>query len=281
MLRHLDLAVLRTFLLIAEGRSFAETAALVGRSPSAVSLQIQKLEDELGAPVLRRSARGVALTLAGERLLGFARRMVALNDEALGAFRAEPPRPLRFGTTQDFAEAALPEVLRRFALEHPAVELTLAVDRSAHLIDAVRGGALDLAIAVGRDDPLNRGALLAAPMVWIGRAGAAEAGRTLPLALFEPPCSFRSAALAALAAAGRPARIAITSPSLSGLRAAVQAGLGITARTRHLLGPGLEDVGPALGLPPLPEIGFCFYAPDDTPWAARDDLAALCRRMLA
>lgn len=289
-IRNLDLGVLRTFLLIAEGRSFLEAAETVGRSPSAVSLQIRRLEEELGVQVLRRSNREVALTLAGERLLGFARRMVRANDEAVEAFRrpSEPSRPIRFGTTQDFAEAALPDLLRRFSREHPGAELVLRVDRSARLVEALHAGELDAAIAVRRDDPLALGTIAELPMLWIGREGAAppEPGAPVALALFDPPCSFRSAAIEALAAAGRGHRVAFTSPSLSGLRSAAEAGIGLTVRTRLLLGPGLADLGEAFGLPPLPRVAFALYAgagagAGEGPWPARDDLLELSRRALA
>lgn len=283
MLRTLDLGILRSFLLIAEGRSFAETADLVGRSPSAVSLHIQKLEEDLGTAVLRRNARGVALTLAGERLLGFARRLLALNDETLLAFRAAERLPLRVGTTQDIAETLLPDLLRRFALEHPEVELTLRIDRSAQVIEAVQAGTLDAAIALHRDEPTNLGALAEERMLWIGTRGiACPAGRPVPLALFEAPCSFRTAALDALAGAGRLARIAVTSPSLAGLRAAVEAGVGLTVRTRHSVnGPLLADVGDALGLPGLPTAAFCLYARSDETWPEREDFLELCRRLMS
>jgi DNA-binding transcriptional LysR family regulator len=281
-IRNLDLGVVRTFLLIAEGRSFAEAADLVGRSPSAVSLQVQRLEEEIGAPVFRRSNREVALTLAGERLLGYARRLVRINDEAILAFRtdAAADRPLRFGTTQDFAEAALPDVLSRFAQDHPAVELTLQVDRSARLIEAVEAGTVDVAIAIRRDHACNRGTLTELPTLWIGRDGVAfAADEPVPLALFDAPCTFRSAAVDALAAAGRSHRIVFTSPSLSGLRMAVEAGLGLTVRTRHLLAPRLDDVGARLGLPPLPPVAFALYAGSESEtWPAREDLVTLCRR---
>ncbi len=281
-LRNLDLGVLRSFLLIAEGNSFAEAADIVGRSPSAVSLQIQRLEDDLGTKVLRRNNREVALTLAGERLLGFARRLIAVNDEAVLAFRSgdATARPLRVGTTQDFAEAALPEVLRRFSLEHPGVELALRVDRSASLIEAVHAGEVDVAIAIRRDDPLERGSLTETPMIWIGRDGAElPTERPVPLVLFDPPCSFRSVGIDALAAAGRPYKMVLTSPSLSGLRSAVEAGLGITVRTRHLLGPGLADLTERCRLPRLPRVVFSLYVrTDDAPLPARDDFIELCRR---
>lgn len=282
-LRNLDIGVLRSFLLIAEGRSFAETAELVGRSPSAVSLQIQRLEHDLGTQVLHRGNREVGLTLAGERLLTFARRLVGANDEAVMAFRsAADEKPLRVGTTQDFAEAALPEILRRFALEHPTTELALRIDRSTTLIAALHANEVDVVVAVRRDDPLERRILVEAPMIWIGREGdEAGAERSVPLVLFEPPCSFRSAAIEALAAAGRVHKIAVTSPSLSGLRSAVEAGLGITVRTRHLLGPGVTDVGTSRSLPPLPKVTFSLYArTDGGPWPGRDDFAELCGRMI-
>lgn len=281
MIRTLDLGRLRSFLLIAEGRSFAETADLVGRSPSAVSLHIQRLEEDLGAAVLRRNARGVELTLAGERLLGVARRLLALNDETVLAFRAAEQRPLRIGATQDIAEAALPDLLRRFVREHPEVELTLRIDRSLAVIDAVQSGALDIAIALNRDESTNRGVLAEERMLWIAARGVACAfDRPVPLALFEPPCSFRTAALDALAGAGRASRVAVTSPSLAGLRAAVEAGVGLTVRTRHsVTGPLLRDAGAALGLPGLPTAVFCLYAANGETWPEREDFLEMCRRL--
>ncbi|HEV7255398.1 MAG TPA: LysR substrate-binding domain-containing protein [Mesorhizobium sp.] len=279
MLRNLDIGVLRSFLLIADGSSFAEAADRVGRSPSAVSLQIQRLEDELGAQVFRRNNRGVALTLAGERLLVFARRIVGLNDETIQAFRSGGEvRPLRVGLTQDFAESALPDVLRRFSLEHPTAELSLRIDRSAHLLASLHAGEIDLAVAVRRDDPLARDVLVETRMAWIGREGETpDVELPVPLALFEAPCTFRSVAIDALAAAGRDYRIGFTSPSLAGLRSAVLAGLGITVRTRLLLAPGLAAI--ADGLPRLPDIAFSLYARSDVgSWPARDDFVELCRR---
>jgi DNA-binding transcriptional LysR family regulator len=281
LIRNIDIGVLRSFLLIAEGRSFAQAAALVGRSPSAVTLQIQRLEQDLGAQLFHRRAKEVELTLAGERLLGFAQRLVQTNDEAVLAFRnGDASKPLRFGATQDLADAILPDVLRRFALERPEVELTLRVDRSSFLIEAVRAGEIDAAIAIRRDDPLNQDTLVEMPMLWIGPDGMSlPEDRPVPLALFDAPCSFRSAAIEALAQAGRTARMALTSPSLTGLRSAVAVGLGITVRTRLLLGPGLADVGDRLALPALPPVALALYVhPEGGPWPARDDFIALCRQ---
>ncbi len=276
---NLDVAVLRSFALIAQGRTFAETADLIGRSPSAVSLQIQRLEDEVGAPVFRRSRAGVELTMAGERLLGYAQRLIRINDEAMLSLSPAAPQTISLGATPDFAETVLPEVLQRFTLEHPRVELTLRVDTSKALVDAVHRDELDLAIALTRDDAANQGVLTQASMIWIGRQGFSPPdGAPLPLALFEPPCSFRSAALDALGSANRPYRIAATSPSLGGLVTAVRAGLCVTVRTRHLLMPMLADVGAELALPKLPSVTFCLYTRAHDKRPVRDDLIELCRR---
>ena len=159
------------------------------------------------------------------------------------------------------------------------MELTLRVDRSVSLIEAVRNGEIDAAIAIGRGDPLNRGTLVELPMVWIGREGMALAqDRPVPLVLFDPPCSFRSAAIDTLAAANRPYRMALTSPSLTGLKSAVEVGLGVTVRTRLLQGQRLADIGRDLALPVLPTVALSLYVhPMDDPWPARDDFIALCR----
>lgn len=282
MLRDLDLAVLRGFALIADGKSFAETAALVGRSASAITLQIQKLEEQLGRPVFHRNGREIALTAAGERLLGYARRLVALNDEACAAFRAPPARPLRFGATQDISDAVLPDVLRRLRHDHPEVALTLRIDRSPALIEALVAGALDLAIAVARPHAFHRGIVATEPVRWIARRDFALPPDTpMPLALFDPPCSFRTMALEALAAQARAYRIVAASPSLAGIRAAVESGIAVTARTRHFATGPLGEMDESFGLPKLPKIAFALYAAEAEPWPARDRLAALCRRAFA
>lgn len=170
-------------------------------------------------------------------------------------------------------------MIQRFTLEHREIEITLRVDSSKALIEAVHREELDVAVALTRDDALNRGVLTEAAMIWIGRQGFTPPGDSpLPLALFDPPCSFRSAALDALGIANRPYRIAASSPSLGGLVAAVRAGLCVTVRTKHLLMPMLANVGDDLALPRLPTVTFCLYARPHQKGRARDDLIELCRR---
>jgi DNA-binding transcriptional LysR family regulator len=261
MLATLDLAFIRSFVLIADGDGFGAAADKVHRSQSAVSLQIRRIEEVLGTVLFERQGRQMALTAAGERLLPYARRLLALNDETLLAFTAPERGKLNFGLTQDFVETLLPLLLKSFAARHPGIELGIRIDRSWALVDAVGRGELDVSLSSRRESGLLREVVSREKMVWIGSAGFPVAAEgPVPLALFEPPCTFRNAALDALEKVGREAKIVLTSPSLSGLRAAVEAGLGVTVRTRRSVVKPLQQMGAAEGLPELPEVEFCLYA---------------------
>lgn len=258
---NLDMDVLRTFVTGIDLGSFAKAATRLGRSPSAISLQLRKLEDQVGQPLLRRNGRGLALTEPGEMLLGYARRLLDLNDAAVSAV-AVPGLSgwVRLGLPQDFTETGLPTVLARFARLHPAVRVEAHVERDAVLRAEVEAGRLDLALVWEVTPAAGEGSPVAElPMVWVGKR--AEAGlaahRPLPLALFGPPCLFRHAATESLDAAGIPWRVAFSSPGLAGLWAAVSAGLGVTVRTPHGVPPSLRPLDPGeAGLPPLPRLAL-------------------------
>lgn len=256
----LDMECLRTLIAIADTGTRARAAESIGRTPAAVSLQIGRLEERLGVSLFRPDGRRRVLTEDGERLLGYARRLLSLNDEAVAALAPEAlSGPVRFGTTQDFADTLLPGILGDFARAHPAVRLKVRVESSAALRDAVATGALHLALAVTEPGSAGAREISRLPMVWLGREGTVpDSAAPLPLVLFEPPCPFRRAALEALDRTGRPWRIAYTSPSLSGLRAAVEAGLGVTVRTA-LLGEG-TGLSVLSGLPRLPEATYALYS---------------------
>lgn len=258
---NLDLDTLRTFVLGFELGSFARAADRVGRSQSTVSAQLRKLEEQVGQPLVIRSGRGLALTDAGERLLSYARRILDLNDEAVDSLRrSELAGRVRLGLPQDFAEAWLPEVLGRFSRINSNVVVEILVEKVHTLVDKTRQGELDLALAWGATiDAPYVVPIAEIPSVWIGhkdwrpdRTGRKE---PVPLVAFESPCSFRDPAIGALDQAGMAWRIAVSSPSLSGLWAAASAGLGITMRTRIGLPPGLValDLREA-GLPVLPPV---------------------------
>ncbi len=269
---NLDMDVLRTFVTGFELGSFARAAERLGRSQSALSTQLRRLEEQVGRPLVRRSGRGLALTTAGEGLLGYARRLLELNDEAVESIRgADIEGWARLGLPQDFAEGWLPAVLRRFSRAHPRVRIEVQVDRSLPLAGRTVTGELDLALAWGEDGDAPHARRIAdLPVRWIGPAdwpGVARlAGEPLPFAAFSPPCAFRSAATAALDAAGLPWRLAFTSPSLSGLWAAAQAGLGVTARTTVGMPATLVALDPAAtGLPMLPTVPLMLHRTEAEP----------------
>jgi DNA-binding transcriptional LysR family regulator len=265
-----DLDVLRTFVTGVDMGSFAKAADKLGRSTSAVSAQLKKLEDQLGMPVLRKEGRGMVTTPAGESLLGYARRLLELNDEAANAVRgAELAGSVRLGIQQDFGEHVLTEVLGRYARVHPRVRIEARAARNTELMELLNSGRLDMALAweggAATPHAVDVGRLA---MRWIGAADETRVAQTLglvgnaeeplPLVMMDAPCVMRSAALRALDQAGIPWRIAFTSPGLSGVWAAVAAGLGVTVRTHVGLPPSLRLLE-APSLPPLPDIGLRLY----------------------
>jgi DNA-binding transcriptional LysR family regulator len=260
-----DLDVLRTFVTGVDLGSFAKAADRLGRSTSAVSAQLKKLEDQLGMAVLRKEGRGMAVTAAGEALLGYARRLLELNDEAATAVRGvELAGTVRLGMQEDFGEHVLTEVLGRFARAHPQINIEAQVARNASLIEQVAAGRLDLALAwdTGSAPARHAQAVARLPMQWLASADAVADGGAavrfatpLPLVMLDSPCLMRAAAIEALDRAGIPWRIAFTSHSLSGVWAAVAAGLGVTVRTVAGAPAGVRPLAPS-ALPPLPVIGL-------------------------
>jgi len=256
---NLDMDVLRTLVTAQQLGSFNRAAAQIGRSQSAVSQQIRKLEEQVGEPLFHKQGRNLVLTDAGEVVLAYARRILDLNDEAVAALHGRAAEgQVRFGLPADFAETWLPTALGRFKRTHPAVRVEAVVDRNRKLLERLDKGELDLVLAIGSGTRSDAAVLAPLPLAWIGPAMPQPVwspGEPVPLAMYEPPCFFRQRALAALDAAGVPWRIAFTSPSLHGLWAAVAAGLGVTLRTAVGLPATLRAVDdglPAIAEPALP-----------------------------
>jgi DNA-binding transcriptional LysR family regulator len=265
---NLDMDVLRTLAVAMELGGFARAAERLGRSQSAVSLQMRKLEDRVGRPLFRRQGRGLVLTDAGDVVLDYARRILKLNDEAVAVARGiSVEGSVRFGVPQDFGDTWLPAVLARFARAHPSVVIEARVDRSNKLDEHVAQGSLDLALLWGSAQVrANTVAVGRLPMAWIGLKGRGyPPGERIPLALFEQPCVFRQPGIEALERAKRPWRLAFTSPSLSGLWAATAAGLGLTVRTALGIPAPLTALDRGSGLPKLPSIGLSLYTRNADP----------------
>ena len=263
---NLDMDLLRSLTLAIDLGSFARAAERVGRTQSALSLQMRKLEEQAGQTLFHKQGRSLALTPAGELLLGYARRLLELNDEAIAALRGRALEgEVRLGLPSDFAENWLPGVLARFARAHPSVRIDVRVGRNAGLVDGVLRSELDLALAFREVDcapapsatefPIGE-----LPISWIGPLDwTPSAQGPLSLVLFEQPCIFRRAGLEALDRAGIPWRVTFTSPSLAGVWAAVAAGLGVTIRTAASPPKNLRVLGEKDGMPAMPNVSLAIY----------------------
>lgn len=252
--------LLRSFVAIVDTGSMLNAADQVFVTQSALSLQIKRLEELVQQSLFTREGRRLQLTPAGDMLLDYARRMLALHDEAIAAVnQGQFAGPVRVGMVQDVAETLLSGLLARFSDLHPESQVYARVSATAELVEQLSRSQLDLIIGYAAiDDP---SAVSVAQMNWYGKAELAG-NDVIPLAVLERPCRFREAAIAALDAAGRPWRITVETPNLSTLRAAVEAGIGLTCRT-HLFQTGtLETPGPVL--PPLPQVAFIVGRSPDT-----------------
>lgn len=258
---NLDLDCLRTFVAISDTGSFAAAGERVGRSLSAVSLQVDKLERQVGQTLFTKVGRRMLPTASGQQLLDHARTLLAVNDAAVGALSQQRlSGRVRMGLLHDVLEVAVADALDEFSKSQPGVDLEIVVDRSTALIEGLVAGKLDQAIAFEIETRLPSETIAKGPAVWIGqRPGTTAAQRPLPLVLLDEPCTFRRDALAALDNAGIAWRIVLTSPSLSAVRAAARAGLGVTARTPHFVGRYSERLCQLEGLPALPETRLRFY----------------------
>jgi DNA-binding transcriptional LysR family regulator len=215
----------------------------------------------IGKPLFHRAKRGMALTEAGQTLLGYAKRMIELNDEALTALPGKTiDGVVRLGVPSDVAQTWLPSVLARFAMAYPLVRVDVAAGRSHAIFSQFKSGKLDLAVTFGEDRPESAGWSMALPMAWIGPRDYRRADdEPVRLAVLDPPCMFRNAASAALDGKGIPWTAAFASPSLASLWGAVTAGLGITVRTPHGIPPQLTTLGAEAGLPALPQTTLSLF----------------------
>ncbi len=251
----LDLDVLRTLIATQQLGAMNRAADKIGRSQSAVSQQIQKLENRLGQPLFRKHGRGRVLTDAGEVLLAYAQRMIELNDEAVAVISGIKVKGVvRFGFSGDFAQTWLPMALQQFKLAYPNIRIEATVERNASLLERLEKGQLDLCVVLSGKVSVHAQVLSSVPMAWIGGNGhRVKPGEPVQLALLEAPCYFRTAAINALDEAGIPWEIAFTTPNVAGLWAAVNAGLGVTVRTAMSAPEGLSALGADEGFPALPD----------------------------
>jgi DNA-binding transcriptional LysR family regulator len=252
----LDLAVMRTLLAAVETGSFAGAARKVGRSESAVSLQLKRLEEQIGEPVFLRAGKQMTLTGAGARLVEYARRLLDLNDEALSAAsESSTGGTVTLGVPHDVTETWLPAVIEGFRRSHPSATLKVVEGRSAILLSRLADDQIDLAIVFSAKRPENAVWSADLPMAWIGRDDyGVRKNQPLRLAAFDPPCFFRAAAIASLEHAGIDWSIGYVSNTLPDLWSAVKLDLGIAVRTPAAVPAGLAILDSKHGLPDLPPL---------------------------
>ena len=263
MIASLSVDLLRSFLAVVEGSSFTGAAHQLGVRQSTVSQHIARLEQALGQPLLLRDTHRVALTPDGQALVGFAREVVEAHDRLREFFSPSGLRGrIRLGASEDYTLSALAQVLARFAARHSAVDLQLTVGLSRVLYQGYDAGELDVIFCKRRaGDP--RGLLAwREQLAWVGRPGyMPDPAMPLPLVLYPLPSITRTLAVEALEGAGRSWRVACTSGSVTGLRAAAEAGLGIAPHSTRLLPPGLAVIAPTAGLPELGVVEFVVIGP--------------------
>ncbi|AJZ56822.1 bacterial regulatory helix-turn-helix, lysR family protein [Paraburkholderia fungorum] len=258
---NLDMELLRTFVAIVERESFAAAAESVHRTQSAVTQQMQRLETQTGRTLFRKHGREKRLTDDGLKLLEYARRMLTLNDEACSAIAGSSlTGEVRLGAPVDVADTILPNLLQRFSKSFPSLRMTIDVGRSPFLIEAMKAGELDMTLSPREQPELRRVTLRTSPTVWICAADYRyDRSQPLDLIIADEPSMFRRMALEHLERAGIAWRVTYVAPTLPGIRAAVRAGLGVTARSIEMMGPDFRVLGESDGLPRLPDVQYHLY----------------------
>ncbi|MEP9379649.1 LysR substrate-binding domain-containing protein [Aquabacter sp. CN5-332] len=274
----LDLDLLRAFVSVVDAGGFTRAGERVHRTQSTVSQQIKRLEENAGRPLFLREGRKVRLTEDGERLLGYARRILALSAEAKAALGKAAPVMVRLGIPDDFAMVSLTQAVAAFAAARPEVRLAVRCAVSCDLSADLARGELD--VALYKREPNLGPALATWPErpVWIASAhNPLPPLDPVPLVAFTQGCIYRNRAIHALEGAGLSWRVAYESPNLMGLQAALACGLGIALLERRTVMPEHRILGTRDGLPPVPATELALGVAEGAGPAAHDLAAALAR----
>lgn len=248
----LDNEQLRTFLAVAETGSFTRAADEVHRTQSAVSMQIKKLEERLGCMLFARTGRDVQLTGEGRTLVGYAQKILALNEQAMSAVSGEEMSGcVRLGLPDDYADRLLPRVLAAFGRTHPSVDVLVDCHSSNAISQKIRSGELDLGIVTYAD---TGGTIVRREQLhWVASESMTAALQDpIPLALGSEYCTWRHAAVDALRGAKRDWRVTYTSSSAAAINGAVAAGLAISVLPESAIRSDVRVLTQADGFPALP-----------------------------
>ncbi len=274
-----DPVLLRTFLSVAEGLSFTRAAGQLGLSQPTVSQHVRRLEEAAGRQLLSRDTRTVALTDNGEAMAGFARSILAANDEAVSYFRGSAMRGrLRFGAADELALSELPSILRDFRQLYPRINLELTVTQSGILRRRLQANHLDL-VFINQEADANDGRLVRRDrLVWVGLENTKiDPAGPIPLITYHSPSLSRSAAIRSLEEGGRTWRITCNTREINAVLAATRAGIGICVLARSRVPPDLRNLSDRLDLPALPDVEMALVA---NPRSAREPVEALSKAIL-
>lgn len=255
---NLDLDLLRTFVAVADLNTFAAAAAAVCRTQSAVSQQMQRLEQLVGKELFARHGRNKLLTEHGIQLLGYARKILRFNDEAcMSLMFSNLQGVLTLGASDESADTILPFLLNRISSVYPKLALDVSVKRNAFMVEMLKENEVELVVTTHRPGQFDSLTLRTSPTHWYCAAEyVLQKGEPIPLVLLDDPSPFRDMVLAALNEAGIPWRLAYVASTLPAVRAAVKAGLGVTARPVEMMSPDLRVLGQSEGLPSLPDTEY-------------------------
>ena len=271
----LDIDQLRSLVAIAETGSFTKAADVVFKTQSAVSMQMKRLEEQLGRPLFMKEGRGARLTEDGERVLDYARKIIQLNGDCIASFSdAVLSGRVRLGVPDDYADRYLPEILVRFTSSHPKVEVTVVCEPTPMLVERIQSGDLDLAIISMSFTRETAEVVRHERLLWVTSARhSIHEEQPLPLALGRPTCSWRQSATERLEAVGRPFRVLYASWNSAAVGAAVMSGLAVGVLPESAVRSGMRVLGPSDGFPPLPEVKIALLRNTSSDSSINDALA--------
>ena len=281
-MHHFDIDALATVVAIADRGSLTSAAASLNKTQPAVSFMLARLEERLEKRLFERSRRGAALTAAGEVLTGYARRILALESEALGAVLGETSGGhIRLGVPDDYLDRFVAQPVERFTAERPSVTVEIHCDFSRNLEAMLESRTLDLAV-VTRDGAHPGGELIRREeQFWCAAPDqGCEFRDPLPIAVFPEVCRARPMILAALTQAGRHWRIASSCSHLQGICAAVERGIAVTALPASTIPAKFRRLAAEDGFPELPSLELALMIPGGANPATRQ-LAEVMRRSFA
>lgn len=270
---------LKSFVALAETRNFTRAAERLGISQPTVSQHVRKLEQAAGRVLVTRDTRDVRLTDNGDALAGFARTILAANDVATRYFSGAAMRGrLRFGTADDLAITGLPRILREFRQLYPQINLELTVSQSDQLHRRLKAGALDLVFVKWVSGTQEGEVVKQDTFAWVGlEETVLEPGAPVPVIVYPAPSLSRQLALDALEDAGRTWRVTCTTKQISGVLAALRAGIGIAVMPTSLVPEDLKIITKRFNLPPVGDVDFTLIR---NPLANTEVVDALTRAIM-